>query len=214
MTVGYFMTRKVITISPDTSFHDALKLMKDKKIRRLPVVENDKLVGIVTEKDLLYASPSMATTLDIWELHYLLSKLKVKEIMTKEVITVREDDSIVKAALEMAENKVGALPVLNEAGNLVGIITETDIFKIFIEMMGTRRNGVRYTFETEDRPGLIKDLSKIVYDSGGSIISFVTIPIENGRYMISFKAKNLDTDKFESLVSEMEEMKLVGKYEE
>ena len=82
MTVGYFMTRKVITISPDTSFHDALKLMKDKKIRRLPVVENDKLVGIVTEKDLLYASPSMATTLDIWELHYLLSKLKVKEIMT------------------------------------------------------------------------------------------------------------------------------------
>ncbi|MCD6442569.1 MAG: CBS domain-containing protein [Thermotogae bacterium] len=214
MTVGYFMTRKVITISPDTSFHDALKLMKDKKIRRLPVVENDKLVGIVTEKDLLYASPSMATTLDIWELHYLLSKLKVKEIMTKEVITVREDDSIVKAALEMAENKVGALPVLNEAGNLVGIITETDIFKIFIEMMGTRRNGMRYTFETEDRPGLIKDLSKIVYDSGGSIISFVTIPIENGRYMISFKAKNLDTDKFESLVSEMEEMKLVGKYEE
>ncbi|RKX54095.1 MAG: hypothetical protein DRP30_03030 [Thermotoga sp.] len=214
MTVGYFMTRKVITISPDTSFHDALKLMKDKKIRRLPVVENDKLVGIVTEKDLLYASPSMATTLDIWELHYLLSKLKVKEIMTKEVITVREDDSIVKAALEMAENKVGALPVLNEAGNLVGIITETDIFKIFIEMMGTRRNGVRYTFETEDRPGLIKDLSKIVYDSGGSIISFVTIPIENGRYMISFKAKNLDIDKFESLVSEMEELKLVGKYEE
>ncbi len=214
MTVGYFMTRKVITISPDTSFHDALKLMKDKKIRRLPVVENDKLVGIVTEKDLLYASPSMATTLDIWELHYLLSKLKVKEIMTKEVITVREDDSIVKAALEMAENKVGALPVLNEAGNLVGIITETDIFKIFIEMMGTRRNGVRYTFETEDRPGLIKDLSKIVYDSGGSIISFVTIPIENGRYMISFKAKNLDIDKFESSVSKMEELKLVGKYEE
>ena len=214
MTVGYFMTRKVITISPDTSFHDALKLMKDKKIRRLPVVENDKLVGIVTEKDLLYASPSMATTLDIWELHYLLSKLKVKEIMTKEVITVREDDSIVKAALEMAENKVGALPVLNEAGNLVGIITETDIFKIFIEMMGTRRDGVRYTFETEDRPGLIKDLSKIVYDSGGSIISFVTIPIENGRYMISFKAKNLDIDKFESSVSKMEELKLVGKYEE
>ena len=214
MTVGYFMTRKVITISPDTSFHDALKLMKDKKIRRLPVVENDKLVGIVTEKDLLYASPSMATTLDIWELHYLLSKLKVKEIMTKEVITVREDDSIVKAALEMAENKVGALPVLNEAGNLVGIITETDIFKIFIEMMGTRRNGMRYTFETEDRPGLIKDLSKIVYDSGGSIISFVTIPIENGRYMISFKAKNLDIDKFESSVSKMEELKLVGKYEE
>ncbi|HDM69786.1 MAG TPA: CBS domain-containing protein, partial [Thermotogales bacterium] len=165
-------------------------------------------------KDLLYASPSMATTLDIWELHYLLSKLKVKEIMTKEVITVREDDSIVKAALEMAENKVGALPVLNEAGNLVGIITETDIFKIFIEMMGTRRNGVRYTFETEDRPGLIKDLSKIVYDSGGSIISFVTIPIENGRYMISFKAKNLDIDKFESSVSKMEELKLVGKYEE
>ena len=214
MTVGYFMTKKVVTISPDTSFHDALKLMKDKKIRRLPVVENDKLVGIVTEKDLLYASPSMATTLDIWELHYLLSKLKVKEIMTKEVITVKENESIVKAALKMSENKVGALPVLNEKGELVGIITETDIFKIFIEMLGAKRNGIRYTFETEDRPGLIKDLSKIVYDSGGSIISFVTVPIENGRYMISFKARNLDVGKFEDLVSGMEELKLVGRYEE
>ena len=113
MLVGERMTKRPITVDPETPFEDALHLMRREKIRRLPVVgKKGKLVGIVTEKDLLYASPSPATSLSIYELHYLLSKLKVHEVMTKEVITVTEYTPLEEAARIMADNKIGALPVM------------------------------------------------------------------------------------------------------
>jgi CBS domain-containing protein len=127
-----WMTRKVITVDPRTALPDAHKLMRTNSIRRLPVVERGKLVGIVTRSDIREASPSEATTLSVWEMHYQLSKLTIGSIMTTDPYTVSPDTTIKDAAKLMYAHKIGGLPVLNEAGELQGIITESDIFRILI----------------------------------------------------------------------------------
>ena len=127
MLIGERMSKPVITIPPDMPISDALNLMKKEQIRRVPVVKNGKLAGIVSDKDLLNASPSPVTTLSIWEMNYLLSKITVSEVMSKNVMTVTEDTPIEQAARIMADNKIGGLPVMRD-GHVVGIITETDLF--------------------------------------------------------------------------------------
>lgn len=197
MLVKDVMTPNPITVKPDTSFQDALKLIRDKGIRRLPVVdENGKLVGIVTEKDLLYASPSKATTLDIWELSYLLSKLKVKDIMTRGVITVSEDLPIEEAAKIMADKKVGGLPVMRD-GELVGIITETDIFKVLLKLLGAGKNGRRFIFELPDKKGVLAQLTQLIARYGGNIIALATYPSPNeGKARVMVRVDELDETKF------------------
>jgi acetoin utilization protein AcuB len=152
MLVGERMSHPVITIRPDLPIIDALNLMKREKIRRAPVVRKGVLIGIVSDKDLLNASPSPATSLSIWEMNHLLSKVTVDEIMSKGVLTVTEDTPIEEAARTMVDNKIGGLPVLRD-GKIVGIITETDLFKIFLELMGAREFGVRITALVQDEPG-------------------------------------------------------------
>ena len=144
MLVGERMKSPVITVRPDMPVVDALNLMRQEHIRRTPVVKDGKLVGIVSEKDLLNASPSPATSLSIYEMNYLLSKIQVKEVMTKNVLTVTEDTPIEEAARIMADNKIGSMPVLRN-DQMVGIITETDLFKLLLELMGAREVGVRVT---------------------------------------------------------------------
>ncbi len=174
MLVGERMTKRPITVDPETPFEDALDLMRREKIRRLPVVDKKgKLVGIVTEKDLLYASPSPVTSLSIYELHYLLSKLKVHEVMTKEVITVTEYTPLEEAARIMADNKIGALPVMRD-DKLVGIITETDLFKIFLEMLGAREKGVRLSMLVPEQKGVLAQITGEIAQMGGNIISLGT----------------------------------------
>jgi len=168
------MTRNPITITPDTSFEEALRVMRKNKVRRLPVLDRDKkLVGIVTEKDLLYASPSPVTSLDVFELHYLLSKITVKDLMTKEVITVEEDTPLEEAARIMADNKIGGLPVVRD-GVLVGIITETDLFKIFLELLGAREKGLRLSLLVPERKGMLASLTGEIARLGGNIVSLGT----------------------------------------
>lgn len=131
MLVKERMSRHPITIRPDMSLHDALRVMHDEKVRRLPVVnKEDKLVGIVLEKDLLYASPSPATSLSVYELNYLVSRITVESLMTRDVVTVSEDTSLEEAARIMADNNIGGLPVMRN-DKLVGMITESDLFKVF-----------------------------------------------------------------------------------
>lgn len=208
MLVKDVMTRNLITIDPETSFTNALKIMRENKIRRLPILEGKKLVGIVTEKDILYASPSKATTLDVWELHYLLNKLKVKEIMTKNVITVQEDTPIEEAAKIMADNKIGALPVLKE-DELVGIVTETDIFKIFLEMFGARKKGVRYTFKLPNVPGTFAKLSQKIFEAGGNIVSLASYGENEEIYTLVMKVEGIDHNKFMESMKDLEDVKLV-----
>lgn len=171
MLVSERMSRPVISVTPDTSIHDALAMFKKEHIRRAPVMSNGKLVGIVSEKDLLNASPSPVTTLSVWEMNYLLSKVTVKQVMTKKVKTVDVSTPIEEAARIMADSKFGGMPVMR-AGKVVGMITETDLFKTFLELMGARDKGIRVTASIDDKPGELAKVTKAIADAGGNFVSF------------------------------------------
>jgi len=180
------MTPDPVTITEDTPFQDALKLIRDRRIRRLPVVDKrGRLVGIVAEKDLLYASPSPATTLSIFEMHYHLARLRISQVMRRDVITTTPDTPVEQAAQVMADNKIGCLPVMSE-GKLVGIITETDIFKTFLEMLGVREHGLRLTLRVPDRKGVLAAIAGEIARLGGNIVNVAAIPSDDPqhRYLI------------------------------
>jgi len=171
MLVGKRMTRNPITITPDISIADALEWMRREKVRRFPVVDKKgKLVGIVSQEDLLYASPSSVTSLNVWEVSYLLSQVKVKETMTKKVITVTEDCPLEEAARLMADHKVGGLPVVR-GDMVVGMITESDLFKVFLELFGAREKGVRLTFLAPYFKGSLAQISSAITNTGGLILA-------------------------------------------
>ena len=173
MFVSERMTHPVITVQPNLPIQDALALMRKESIRRLPVVDaRGHLVGIVSDHDLLHASPSDATSLSIWELNYLLSKITIEQIMTKNVITVTTDTPVEEAARIMADHKIGGLPVLR-GEELVGIISETDLFKIFLELLGAREAGVRLTVLVPNVPGELAKLTSIIRSMNGNIVAMV-----------------------------------------
>jgi acetoin utilization protein AcuB len=189
------MSRHPLTVTPDTKVDDALKRMREEKVRRFPVVDNKgKLVGIVSDKDLLYAAPSPATSLSIYELHYLYSRIKIKEVMTSKVVTVDESSPIEEAARIMVDNRVGGLPVMRD-GELVGLITETDIFKTFMEMMGARDQGVRLTLLCLNQPGELAALTSTVAGLDGNIISLGTFWGEDAsNAIVTMKVSGVDSD--------------------
>jgi acetoin utilization protein AcuB len=171
MLVESRMSRPVVTVQPDLPIHDALKLMRQESIRRLPVVNpKGKMIGIVSERDLLHAEPSDVTSLSVWELNYLLARITVSDVMTSKVITVKEDTPIEDAARIMADYKIGGLPVMR-GDELVGIITETDLFKIFLELLGAREPGVRITALVRNTPGELSKLTTAIADIKGNIVA-------------------------------------------
>lgn len=170
MLINERMSYPVITVPPDMPINEALSLMRKEHIRRTPVVKDGKLVGIVSDKDLLNASPSPATSLSIWEMNYLLSKITIKDVMTRNVLTVADDTPIEEAARIMADNKIGGLPVMR-AGEMVGIITETDLFKLFLELMGAREKGVRVVVILQNKPGQLAKISQAVANLTGNFIA-------------------------------------------
>ena len=173
MNVSYVMTRNPLYIHPDMSVPDARAFMKKEKVGRLPVLDkNNKLVGIVTERDLINASPSVATTLDMYEMSYLLSKLKVEKVMQKKVVTVEEDVVVEEAARIMVDNNISALPVMRD-GALVGIVSDGDLYRLFINLFGARQEGVRLTILLPERTGELKVISQTIADMGGNIISLL-----------------------------------------
>lgn len=166
------MSSPAVTIGVNTAFPDALSLMREHRFRRLPVINNHgKLVGIVSERDLLHAAPSAATSLSIWEMQYMLAKLHVKDIMTEEVITTSPDTPVEEAAQLMVVHRIGGLPVVSGRGEVVGIITETDIFRTFVEMFAGGRAGVRLTLSVLEQKGVLLELCEAIHDLGGSIVS-------------------------------------------
>ena len=176
MFVRMWMTKDVITVPPDVPIMEARDVMKQHMVRRLPVVKDERLVGIVTQGDIQEAGPSGATSLSIWELNYLLARITVEEIMTPvdELVTVSPDEPIEQAAHLMRKNKVGGLPVVEDTDKLVGIITESDIFDIFIELLGVRRDGTRLTLELEDRPGALLEALEVLKAHDANVLSIVT----------------------------------------
>jgi acetoin utilization protein AcuB len=172
--VERWMTPKVITLNPSDSLAAAIDVMKQKKIRRIPIVSDaGKLVGIVSDRDLKEVSPSRATTLDIWELHYVLDKLKLKDIMTRNPWTVTPEMPIENAAQLMLEKKVEGLPVLDARGALVGILTEGDIFRALVELTGVAKKRTRVSLLIPDKAGSIREVADICRGLGGTIFSIL-----------------------------------------
>ncbi len=201
MLVGKRMSHPVITVTPKLPITEALNLLKTEHIRRAPVIKAGKLVGIISEKDLLNAAPSSASSLSVWEVSYLLNKITVQEVMTKDVLTVSEDTPIEEAARIMADNKVGGLPVMR-AGEVVGMITETNLFKIFLELMGAREAGVRVTALIPEQVGQLARLTKAVSEAGGNFVAFGQFAgySPNSR-LLTFKISGLDEETVRKLIS-------------
>jgi len=197
MFVKHWMKSNLVTVGSDTLVFDAKKLMKQHNIRRLPVMKDSRMVGIVTLAGLREAQPSKANSLSIHELNYLLAKMRVDEIMTKKVITCQPDMTMEKAAVLGVKHRVGALPVV-EDGNLIGIITESDIFRAFLHMMGLHhKKSVRITIDNfpQDQDEIIKVI-KILDELHGFLVSLSLvddIPIEGRRELI-LRVKNVDTE--------------------
>ena len=205
MLVQAWMTSDVITVDEDTSMMKASIIMKERKIRCLPVVnKKGKLVGIVSDRDLRDAAPSKATTLDVYELNYLLSSMKIKDIMTKNLVFVRPDETVEFAAILMLENKISSLPVINEKDVLVGVITQTDIFKVMINIAGVYAGGIQFSFSLEDRPGSIREAADMIRSYGGRILS-TRETAEEGRRNVYIRSTPLPDDKLRDLVKKLEE---------
>lgn len=187
MLVGERMSHPVISVAPEMPVHDALTMFKKENIRRAPVIKNGKMVGIVSDSDLLNASPSVATTLSVWEINSLLSKVTVRHVMTKKVKTIEVDTPIEEAARIMADFKIGGMPVTRK-GKIVGMISATDLFKVLLEMIGAREKGVRATILIEDKVGEIAKVSKAIAEAGGNIIAVgMYAGPEVGKWGVTFK---------------------------
>jgi acetoin utilization protein AcuB len=171
MLVKNRMTVEPVTVTPDTSFPETFRLMREKKIRHLPVVdEKGKLVGVIARTDLLHASPSSATTLSVFEMNFLLANLHVRKFMSTPPVTVSEDAPLEEAARVMVEKKIGCLPVMRD-GELVGLITETDIFEVFVEILGGEEASLRITVRVSDVRGELARLAGVIAGRGGNICS-------------------------------------------
>lgn len=193
------MTRKVVYISPDTTIAHAADLMREQDLHRLPVIENDKLVGLVTEGTIAEASPSKATSLSIYEMNYLLNKTKVKDVMIKDVITVSAYASLEDATYLMYKNKVGILPVVDN-DQLYGVITDRDIFAAFLQVSGYGEEGVRARFIVDNKAGELGKIIRLVSDKEYNIVSTVQIATKSGKVVIEVQIEGkVDLEEVRSL---------------
>lgn len=179
MLVREFMSENVVTVTSDKSMLEVRELMRSKDMRRLPVIDDiRRVVGILTDSDISRTSPTEATTLSKHEANYILGRIKVKDIMTRSVITIRDNAGIEDAAYMLYKNKINALPVLNEDGRLCGIITDSDVFRAFVDLMGLAKNSTRITLDVKDKIGVMAEIGGMFRDNEINIISIVARPYD------------------------------------
>lgn len=174
MQIRDWMTKKIYTVEESTTLLQAARLMKEKTIRRLPVVDEGKLIGIVTDRDVKDASPAKTTTLDVHELYYLFSEIKVKDIMTYNPIVLSGDDSLEKAAVIMLETRISGIPVADEKGDLIGLVSETDVLRGFIHTSGIKDGTMQYIFDLSDETGAVSDVVNMLRENNMRVISVTT----------------------------------------
>ena len=206
MLVANWMSKNIITVDENDSMQDAMKLLKENGISMLPVMKKGKLVGIVTDRDLKRASASDATTLEIHELLYLLTRIKVKNIMTKEVITVPPDFTVEETALVLQKNKISGAPVVGSKGKLVGTITQTDLFRVLISLTGVAKGGIQFGLQVEDWPGSIKEVADIIRKFGGRLVSILSSydQVQHGYRKVYLRMRNIERSELQKLIQELE----------
>jgi acetoin utilization protein AcuB len=205
LLVENWMNPNVITVDADDSMLDATKLLKEHNIRHLPVLEKGKLVGVITDRDLKRAAPSDATALEAHELLYLIANIKVREIMTKNPITVPYNYTIEEAADLLLQARISGMPVVGKDGDVIGTITQTDLFKVLISLTGVGKKGVQFAFLLEDRAGSIKDVADVIRAYGGrmaSILSSYEKAPEGHRY-VYIRMYDVNQEKMPQLKEEL-----------
>ncbi|MEG2172102.1 MAG: CBS and ACT domain-containing protein [Desulfovibrionaceae bacterium] len=208
MLIRNWMTREVITVTPETSMLKASKLMKEHDIRRLPVIDSENhVVGIVSDRDIKDASPSKATTLDMHELYYLLSELKIKSIMTPHPTTVSPTDTVETVAMLMEERGFGGIPVVDDDGKLVGIISDHDVFKVLISITGVRQGGVQLAFNVPDKTGSMRPILDALRLNHASIISILSSndSTELGTRHVFIRLRPMETAAEDALITVFKE---------
>ena len=205
MLVKNWMSKNVVKIDVDTSMQIATSLMKEHRIRMLPVVKKDKLVGVITDRDLKRASASDATSLDVHELLYLLMKIKIKDIMTKNPIAVPLDWTVEETAELLLRNKISGAPVVNEKGAVVGVITQTDLFRVLISLTGINAGGIQFAFKIKDKPGTIKEVADLIREYGGQIVSILSSydKMPAGYRMVYMRMRHIDRSRLEDLLEKL-----------
>ena len=209
MIISRVMTKNPIFTNPDMSINEVRSMMDKEKIGHIPVLDkNNNLAGLVTREDLIKAGPSGATSLDMYEISYLLSKITVKDVMEKNVVTVGENEVVEEAARIMADKGIGCLPVMR--GNLlVGIITDTDLFNVFVNAFGARHRGVRFTCTIRDKPGQVAKLSQAIAERGGNIVAFITFEGDDlSSRRLTIKVVGMDKADVESLIRAFPDVEL------
>ncbi|EGJ27865.1 CBS domain-containing protein [Streptococcus porcinus] len=186
MAVKDYMTKDVVTITPNTGVAQAADIMRDQGIRRLPVMEDDRLVGLVTAGTMAEATPSKATSLSIYEMNYLLNKTKIKDIMLKKVITITPEASLEDAIYLMLEHKIGVLPVLDNH-QLCGIITDRDVFKAFLHVSGYGTEGVRVVLEADNVVGVLAKVAESISKANLNIGRIVADTRATGKTVVELQ---------------------------
>lgn len=207
MLVDNWMSTDVITLTADRSMMKAAKIMKDNNISRLPIVDEDgKLIGIVSDRDIKDASPSKATTLDMHELYYLLSEVKLRDIMTRKPATIKLGETVEKAAVLMLEGNFGGLPVVDDEGKVVGILTDTDVFKVIVEITGVLNGGVQVGLQISTGPGTLAPVLDTLREHGARIMSVLTrnVPEEQETKDVYIRIREMDKPEFKKLQADME----------
>ncbi|MDR2549897.1 MAG: CBS and ACT domain-containing protein [Desulfobulbus sp.] len=207
MLVKNWMNTPAITIDQQSSMQEAINLLKTHRISMLPVMDKNRLVGIVTDRDLKKSSPSDATTLEIHELLYLLSTVKVKDIMSAKPITVPKDFTIEETAEVLMSNKISGVPVVDIDGSVVGVITHTDLFKVIISLTGIGKKGIQFAFALEDREGSILEVAHIIRQFGGRIASILTSyeKVPEGYRNVYIRMYSIDRVKLEAMKTALKE---------
>lgn len=208
MLVKNWMSKNVVAVDVNESMQLAIYTLQDNKIKLLPVTSQGKLVGIVSDRDLKKASPSDATTLDMHELLYLISRIKISDLMIKNPITVPPDYTIEEAAQLLLEHKISGLPVLDSKGKLVGIITKSDIFRALIAITGLGKKGIQIGIRCKDIPGPIKDVRELIHNHGGRIASILSSSenVPDGDIHVYFRVYNIERKILPELLKELEKI--------
>ncbi len=208
MLIREWMTKNVITALPETSMMKASKQMKENNIRRLPVVdESGRLVGIVSDRDIKEASPSKATTLDVHELYYLLSEIKVKDIMTKSPRILNQNETVERCAVLMQEKKISSVPIVDDENKVVGIMTDSEVFKLLINITGVYLGGIQLGFKLVDTEGSLKVILDTLKKHNARIISILTAynRQDEGLRDVYIRIHNMDKADENVLRKELEE---------
>ncbi|MGD8209706.1 MAG: CBS and ACT domain-containing protein [Desulfobacterales bacterium] len=207
MLVKNWMSKNVVTVDVNDSMQEATKLLKKNNIRMLPVMKKGKLVGVLTDRDLKRASASDATTLEIHELLYLLTRIKVKDLMARNPITVPPEFTVEETARVLLNNKISGVPVVDGNGKVVGVITQTDIFKVMISLTGIANEGIQFAFQLKDRSGSIKEVADIIREFGGRMVSILTSydGVPDGYRKVYIRMRSIERSKLLKLKEALRE---------